>query len=173
VITSSADFHQTLEKVVAGLNSAGFSSRDYRAQDVDEPITTAPTQEPEQLPLVPPPAAEPDLPEVDGSDLKARFEAATKEAEQSVQDGTMQSDPMLSQALQQNKTYEDEINQADNTALSQAPSEVRNKMNQFRMNEEFADEAAALRLPNLCWRLAPACFRKPMNPWNWSIWRAV
>ena len=29
VITSSADFHQTLEKVVAGLNSAGFSSRDY------------------------------------------------------------------------------------------------------------------------------------------------
>ena len=33
VITSSADFHQTLEKVVAGLNSAGFSSRDYRAQD--------------------------------------------------------------------------------------------------------------------------------------------
>ena len=59
----------------------------------------------------------------------------------------MQSDPMLSQALQQNKTYEDEINQADNTALSQAPSEVRDKMNQFRMNEEFADEAACLALP--------------------------
>ena len=95
------------------------------------PITAAPTQEPEQLPIVPPLVDEPDLPEVDGSDLKARFEAAAQEAEQSVQDGTMQSDPMLSQALQQNKTYEDEINQADNTALSQAPSEVRDKMNQF------------------------------------------
>ena len=59
----------------------------------------------------------------------------------------MQSDPMLSQALQQNKTYEDEINQADNTALSQAPSEVRDKMNQFRMNEEFADEAAPCASP--------------------------
>ena len=59
----------------------------------------------------------------------------------------MQSDPMLSQALQQNKTYEDEINQADNTALSQAPLEVRDKMNQFRMNEEFADEACCLALP--------------------------
>ena len=44
VITSSADFHQTLEKVVAGLNSAGFSSRDYRAQDVDVPIMAAPTR---------------------------------------------------------------------------------------------------------------------------------
>lgn len=164
VITSSADFHQTLEKVVAGLNSAGFSSRDYRAQDVDVPITTAPTQEPEQLPLVPPPADEPDLPEVDGSDLKARFEAATKEAEQSVQDGTMQSDPMLSQALQQNKTYEDEINQADNTALSQAPSEVRNKMNQFRMNEEFADEAAALRFPQFMLETGPSLFSEAYEP---------
>lgn len=155
---SAVDFHQTLEKVVAGLNSAGFSSRDYRAQDVDVPITATPTQEPEQLPIVPPPADEPDLPEVDGSDLKARFEAATHEAEQSVQDGTMQSDPMLSQALQQNKTYEDEINQADNTALSQAPLEVRDKMNQFRMNEEFADEASALRFPQFMLETGPSLF---------------
>ena len=47
----------------------------------DRPITAVPTQEPEQLPIVPPPADEPDLPEVDGSDLKARFEAAAQEAE--------------------------------------------------------------------------------------------
>ena len=45
VITSSADFHQTLEKVVAGLNSAGFSSHDYRAQDVDVPIMAVPPPE--------------------------------------------------------------------------------------------------------------------------------
>ena len=70
----------------------------------------------------------------------------------------MQSDPMLSQALQQNKTYEDEINQADNTALSQAPSEVRDKMNQFRMNEEFADEAAALRFPQFMLETGPSLF---------------
>src|SRR5699024_9090894 len=105
------------------------------------PITAAPVQELEQLSIVPSPTDESDLPEVDGTGLRARFEAATQEAEQSMQDGTMQSDPMLSQALQQNKTYENEINQADNSALSQAPSEVRDKMNQFRMNEEFADEA--------------------------------
>ena len=70
----------------------------------------------------------------------------------------MQSDPMLSQALQQNKTYEDEINQADNTALSQSPSEVRDKMNQFRMNEEFADEAAALRFPQFMLETGPSLF---------------
>lgn len=158
VITSSADFHQTLEKVVAGLNSAGFSSRDYRAQDVDVPIMAPPTPDHEQFSIVPPPNDEPDLPEVNGSDLKARFEAAAQEAEQSVQDGTIQSDPMLSHALQQNKSYEDEINQADNTAFNQAPLEVRDKMNQFRMNEEFAEEASALRFPQFMLETGPSLF---------------
>ena len=163
VITSSADFHQTLEKVVAGLNSAGFSSRDYRAQDVEAPAAVS-TPESEQLSLTQLSVDEPELPEVDGTDLKARFEAATLEAEQSVQDGTMQSDPMLSQALQQNKTYEDEINQADNTALSQAPLEVRDKMNQFRINEEFADEAAALRFPQFMLETGPSLFSEAYEP---------
>ena len=157
---------------MAGLNSAGFSSRDYRAQDVEAPAAVS-APESEQLSLTQLSVDEPELPEVDGTDLKARFEAATLEAEQSVQDGTMQSDPMLSQALQQNKTYEDEINQADNTALSQTPLEVRDKMNQFRINEEFADEAAALRFPQVYAGDRPQPdFRKPMNPCNWSIWRA-
>lgn len=163
VITSSADFHQTLEKVVAGLNSAGFSSRDYRAQDVEAPAAVS-APESEQLSLTQLSVDEPELPEVDGTDLKARFEAATLEAEQSVQDGTMQSDPMLSQALQQNKTYEDEINQADNTALSQTPLEVRDKMNQFRINEEFADEAAALRFPQFMLETGPSLFSEAYEP---------
>src|SRR5690606_35100027 len=33
VLTSSAQFSQTLEKIVAGLNRAGFSRRDFRARD--------------------------------------------------------------------------------------------------------------------------------------------
>lgn len=158
VITSSADFRQTLEKVVASLNSAGFSSRDYRAQDVDVPTTAAATPDPEQLPIVSSSADEPDLPEVDGTDLKARFGAATQVTKQSVQEKTVQSDPMLAQALQENRIYEEEINQAENTALSQAPLEVRNKMNQFRMNEEFAEEAVALRFPQFMLETVPSLF---------------
>ena len=148
VITSSADFHQTLEKVVAGLNSAGFSSRDYRAQDVDVPIMAPPTPDHEQFSIVPPPNDEPDLPEVNGSDLKARFEAAAQEAEQSVQDGTIQSDPMLSHALQQNKSYEDEINQADNTAFE--PSSIGGA----RQDESVPNERGICR-GSLCLALPP------------------
>jgi len=36
VLTSSNDFNNTLDKVVVGLNSAGFSSKDYRSFNVSE-----------------------------------------------------------------------------------------------------------------------------------------
>ena len=64
----------------------------------------------------------------------------------------------LAQALEQNKAYEDEINQTDNTALNQAPLEVRDKMNQFRMNAEFAEEASTLRFPQFTLETRPSLF---------------
>lgn len=38
VLTASAKFQETLDNVVAGLNHAGFSDRDYRAIDASEPV---------------------------------------------------------------------------------------------------------------------------------------
>ena len=156
VITSSADFHQTVKKVVAGLNSAGFSSRDCRAQDADEPALPAPAAVPEQTSLDG--QSELDMPDVDGAALKARFDAAKQEANRSASEDAAQSDPMLAQALEQNRAYEREINQADDTAYSRAPLEVRDKMNQFRMNDAFAEEASALRFPQFTLETLPSLF---------------
>ena len=164
VITSSADFHQTLEKVVAGLNDAGFSSHDYRAQDVDAPAANEPEPNGEQVPLLSVLEEEPDLPEVSGADLKARFEAAVQQAEQAEQTGNVATDPIFAQALEQNANYEAEIKQADDTAWSQAPTEVRDKMNQFRINEEFAEEAAALRIPQFMLETGPSLFSDAFEP---------
>lgn len=156
VITSSADFHQTVKKVVAGLNSAGFSSRDCRAQDADEPVLPAPAAVPEQTSLDG--QSEPDMPDVDGAALKARFDAAKQEADRSASEDAAQSDPMLAQALEQNRAYEREIDQADDTAYSRAPLEVRDKTNQFRMNDAFAEEASALRFPQFTLETLPSLF---------------
>ncbi len=38
VLTASAKFQETLDNVVAGLNHAGFSDKDYRAIDASEPV---------------------------------------------------------------------------------------------------------------------------------------
>lgn len=164
VITSSVDFHQTLEKVVAGLNDAGFSSHDYRAQDVDTPAANEPEPNGEQVPLLSALEEEPDLPEVSGADLKARFEAAVQQAKQAEQTGNVATDPIFAQALEQNANYEAEIKQADDTAWSQAPTEVRDKMNQFRINEEFAEEAAALRIPQFMLETGPSLFSDAFEP---------
>ena len=155
VITSSADFHQTLERVVAGLNSAGFTGRDYRAKDMDAPVLPEPEPEPVQLPMGYAAPEEPELPEVDGATLAARFQAADRETAQT---GTVEDDPMFTVALEQNHSYEAAIERADNSALSQAPLEVRDKMNQFRMREAFQEEAAALRFPQFMLETGPSLF---------------
>ena len=55
VITSSNAFYATLDKVVAGLNAAGFTSKDYRVDDceaiVDEQQTTQEANSQTELPL--------------------------------------------------------------------------------------------------------------------------
>lgn len=142
VITSSADFHGTLERVVSGLNSAGFSSRDYRTQD-DTPPAEQPPQ-PEQLPMEPAAEPEDEVPAVDPAALRERIEPAMEEG------GTVsasETDEMLAAALAQNDAYEEELENAGETALDRAPMEVREKMNVFRMNEDFREEAARLRFP--------------------------
>lgn len=53
VFTASNKFSETLQSVVAGLNRAGFSERDYRYQDLTDMVTPLATPEPTQLSLVP------------------------------------------------------------------------------------------------------------------------
>lgn len=142
VITSSADFHGTLERVVSGLNSAGFSSRDYRTQD-DTPPAEQPPQ-PEQLPIEPAAEPEDEVPAVDPAALRERIAPAMEEGGTVPAGGT---DEMLAAALAQNDAYEEELENAGETAIDRAPMEVREKMNVFRMNEDFREEAARLRFP--------------------------
>lgn len=55
VLTNSVDFHTTLEKIVAGLNKAGFSRKDYRiGEAMEEPqAVTQPEAEQTEIPFAP------------------------------------------------------------------------------------------------------------------------
>lgn len=153
VITSSADFHGTLEWVVSGLNSAGFSSRDCRAQD-DAPPAEQPPQ-PEQISIGPVTEPEEDIPAVDPAALRERIDPAAEE------DGTVPAsgtDELLAEALAQSDAYEEELENTEETALDRAPMEVREKMNVFRMNEEFREEAAGLRFPQFMRQVGASFF---------------
>lgn len=151
VITSSADFGKTLDNVVKGLNSAGFSEKDYLAKDVDEDVSE-PVAQP-TLNLFDEPTEE--LPEVDTEELKRRIEIMQQQPESTE---SIESDDMLAAALAQNEAYEDMVSRAEETAVNNAPTEVRDKMNVFRMNEEYAEEATALRFPQFMMKVGPSFF---------------
>lgn len=155
VITSSADFGKTLDRVVSGLNNAGFTDKDYRAKDV-EVVQETPTG-PEPVQLVLQPEEEPDVPEVNTNDLRQRIEQ-TMQQPAAVPTETIEADELLSAALAQNEEYEEKVNNTTETAIDLAPTEVRDKMNSFRMNDVFADEAAALHFPQFMMEVGPSFF---------------
>lgn len=154
VITCSADFGKTLDKVVKGLNDAGFSSKDYRAKDLDIEQELPKQPEVAQMEMAP---EEPDIPAVNVADLKQRIAQAVQPAEPMLT-ADIEADEMLSAALAQNEEYEEQAAEAEETAITLAPQEVRDKMNLFRMNENFAEEAAALRFPQFMLEIGPSFF---------------
>jgi type III restriction enzyme len=156
VLTSSNDFHTTLDKVVAGLNNAGFSSKDYFAKDAEPEQPQAPMPVPEQITIPPQEQETEDFPAVDTETIKANIAAA---ALQPIAEPTpLAHDGLFSAALEQNAAYESAFEVAEETAVNLAPQEVRSKMNTFRMNEEFAEEAASIRLPQFMLETEPSLF---------------
>ena len=155
VITSSADFGKTLDRVVSGLNNAGFTDKDYRAKDVT-PEPEAPAA-PELVQMEMQPQEEPEVPEVNTSDLRQRIEQAMQQDDTAPTE-TIESDELLSAALAQNEEYEEKVNTSTETAIDLAPTEVRDKMNSFRINDAFVEEASALRFPQFMMEVGPSFF---------------
>ena len=137
-LTSSASFHETLERVVAGLQSAGFSSRDYRA--VDTQPTMPPVQNPVPVQQTMPETEEP----IEYDEPTNISEILAHIAEREAPDITAPTD-LMTQAEQTAKEYDEYIEQQpEATAVA---AEVREKMNEFFIMEEFAAEAKNLCLP--------------------------
>jgi len=130
-ITSSADFQATLTRVVEALNHAGFSEKDYRDGTIEDSVFP--------MPVVPTLALE------QNNFLEIDVHA--------VRQATADAPPMepahyllFTGALQQAQQYEAQAQATGNITLDAAPTEVRSKMNIFRMNDEFRQAAMELRI---------------------------
>ena len=118
VITSSNAFYATLDKVVAGLNAAGFTSKDYRVDDceavVDEQQTTQEVNSQTELPLdnIQVSNDDKDTDELDRLNvelMKMQLETLEREStETGTEDSTVSSNAindMLEHAKSQNELY--------------------------------------------------------------------
>lgn len=163
VITSSNDFHQTLEKVIAGLNNAGFSSKDYRAKDVEaEIIPVSDITVGEQVSIPETDGLCDDIPDVNTEAIRAKYADTTATLSSIEGNGAasanIENDEVFASALEQNAEYEREFANAEATAVNLAPLEVRDKMNIFKMNEEYREEAYEIRIPQFVLDVGPSLF---------------
>ena len=150
VFTSSNHFSDTVNKVVDGLNNAGFGKWDCR--------------EVESLPAAPP--AEPnaqkqgefslDTPEAEDSsfDAEALRErlGATAVA---MPEAPSADDPIVATALAQGEEYTAAIAAA---GQQDVPMEIRNKMKHYSMRPEFAGQASAIKIPQFYLKQSPSLF---------------
>jgi len=152
VLASSADFIGTLNRIVAGLNQAGFSEKDMRAeelaaQETQQDQSTAPPRQQDlfnQSPTGTKQAGQ-------ETEAKASKTAAWPEHLPPDPVGTENDEPtpaavqaIMDRAAQASREYEQ---QAVCGAERDVPLELLEKMNNCAMVSRFVTEAATLRLP--------------------------
>lgn len=163
VLSCSANFHDTLENIVKGLNSAGFSRKDYRVGETEmSPIspqegTDIIQPEIEIIPDVPTftePAEPKDV--LDSIDVTTIHITPIQPTTPQTPTVSPSVAAMLSQAEQQNQQYEDEAEQ--NEASGLIGGELGAMMKQYPMQPQYAEQAKQLRLPQFFIQSTPDLF---------------
>lgn len=165
VFTASNQFQNTLGKVVAGLNKAGFSKRDYREVDLSampEAMDTGTTGAQQGNLLAPtnqaPLAPSADEVAIDTAKLNPNWEAeALQQAEhfgggatETAQAVTASVESIKAQAITQAQAFEAEAALADG---DHCPDELKANMNEHKVKPTFEASAKAIALPQFFLKL--------------------
>lgn len=165
VLTASTKFLETLDKIVVGLNKAGFSARDYKVADA---ATLAPAPDPlatfVQAPLIfdapAPTTAADDLADIDVSRI-APLILATDEAAAAISVanplaslpaavGSVQA--IAEAALAQQAEFEKTLAASTAGGATALPTVLQSLVKTYPIKEIFREQAAALVLPQFFWK---------------------
>ena len=165
VLTSSNDFNNTVAHIVKGLNSAGFSDKDYRIGESAKP--QIPEQPAEQITLpdqqgcskteTPLETAEDDFSGLDGKSIGAELERRREQAQ--TPEIAPKANTMLDAAAEVEKAYTDAIQQTDNDPMmDNLPWEVRDKVKSFQVNPQFREDIETLQIPQFFLKVEQSLF---------------
>ncbi|MBR3241150.1 MAG: DEAD/DEAH box helicase family protein, partial [Parasporobacterium sp.] len=177
VLTSSRDFKETLDGIVRGLNSAGFSGKDCRvAVEEDKSTYQYPEyrqasflrEEPSDYGDSKEQEASPEIEQEEFLDFDARLLSQTLEArEQSSEESTTEgkethggtASVMIAVAEKEGASFEAAMQQNEmNSGISDIPVEIQDKMTYFHINPEFKQEAKSLILPQFFMKVPNSIF---------------
>ena len=159
VLTSFNDFDETVKQIVKGLNSAGFSDKDYRLSAPVPPKKPEPMPEQLEIPPVTPP-----LPDDAEDFLDFDVQAVSQELERRQAEGTSlaehpRSDAMLEAAEQAGQEYDASMEQSEKDPYIQnLPWEVRNQVTTFQVKPEFQQDIKTLEIPQFFQVVPPSLF---------------
>lgn len=149
VLTNSVDFHSTLEKIVVGLNKAGFSRKDYRIGEAVE-VPQAPVR-PEavqaEIPLETQPMETDTFGDINVQEVKTALENTAPAA-------TAVS-AMVQEAARQAADYTAAVEMPDDGFIG---GELGDMLTQNAIQAYLAKEASALRVPQFFLRSVPDLF---------------
>ncbi len=165
VLTSSNDFNNTVAHIVKGLNSAGFSDKDYRIGESAKP--QIPEQPAEQITLPDPQGcpemetpletAEDDFSGLDGK-LSGQSWSGAENRHKRLKSAP-KADTMLDAAAEVEKAYTDAIQQTDNDPMmDNLPWEVRDKVKSFQVNPQFREDIETLQIPQFFLKVEQSLF---------------
>ena len=161
VLTSSNDFNNTVAHIVKGLNSAGFSDKDYRIGESAKP--QIPEQAAEQITLPDPQgaskpeSADGDFSGLDGKLIGAELERRREQAQ--TPEIAPKADTMLDTAAEVEKAYTDAIQQTGNDlVMDNLPWEVRDKVKSFGVNPQFREDIETLQIPQFFLKVEQSLF---------------
>ncbi len=154
VITSSSNFFATCEKVVEGLNAAGFSSKDYRIPEETEndsgifDVSSRIQMHIENYEESKESVSEREDITVNTDFLKRQlFDILQDRSDEEVyhlEELDAKTSHMVREAEIQNAMYLEGLNHNESIALEGIPDEVKAKMKTYSIKNEFADEAMQL-----------------------------
>ena len=149
VLTNSVDFHTTLEKIVAGLNKAGFSRKDYRiGEAIEAPqVPVQPEAEQTEIPFAPQATEADAFDDVNVQEVKTALESTAQ--------GGAAISAMVREATVQAETYTAAANEADDGFMG---GELGDMLIQNRVQPYLAEEVSALRIPQFFLRSVPDLF---------------
>ena len=157
VITSSNAFYATLDKVVAGLNAAGFTSKDYRIDDYVEQDTEFPVEQAGniQTELKLDNDVTDDTNNVSDEIDSLNVDFVREQISPFVNNENMESQSqskvndavtdMLDHAKTQNELYWQDFEKTEE--YLPVPPEIGNKMKHYKINQLYASEAGQLEIP--------------------------
>lgn len=158
VITSSNAFYATLDKVVAGLNAAGFTSKDYRIDDYVEQDTEFPVEQAGniQTELKLDNDVTDDTSNVSDEIDSLNVDFVREQISPIVNNENMESQSqsevndavtdMLDHARTQNELYWKDFEETEEEYVP-VPPEVGNKMKHYKVNQLYVSEAGQIEIP--------------------------